>query len=96
MIGLILGGALGGFLAAKVGVDGGGAMFVVGVCAFLGYLGWCALFPIKKCWLCKSRPFITDGRGGMRERPCWRCKRRRLIRRPGARLIGARGMRARE
>ena len=95
MIGLILGGVLGGFLAAKVGVDGGGALFVVGVCAFLGYLGWCAAFPIIKCWWCKGREFITDGHGGMRQRPCFRCGRRRLIRRPGARLIGAKGMRPR-
>ena len=95
MIGLVLGGVLGLFLAAQFGVDGGGAWVITAFFAGLGYLAWCAAFPIVKCWWCKGREFMTDGHGGMRQRPCPRCRRRRLIRRPGARLIGAKGMRPR-
>jgi predicted acyltransferase len=93
MPGFPLGGALGLLIASSLGLDAGAAWVLAAVCALLGYLGWCAAFPIVKCRWCKGREFITDGRGGMRQRPCWRCKRKRLIRRPGARLIGARGRR---
>jgi hypothetical protein len=93
VIGLVLGGVLGLLLAAGLAIDAGAAWVLTAVCAGLGYLGWCGLFPIVKCWRCGGNPWITDGHGGMRERPCWRCKRKRLIRRPGARLIGAHGRR---
>ena len=93
MIGLVLGGVLGLLIAAQFGVDREAMWVITAFFAFLGYLGWCGLFPIKVCWRCKGKAFMTDGRGGMRERPCWRCKRKRLIRRPGARLIGAKGRR---
>lgn len=94
MPGFPLGGALGLLLAAGLGVDAGAAWVLAGFFAVLGYLSWCAAFPIVKCWVCKGREFITDGHGGMRQRPCARCKRKRLIRRFGARLIGAKGRRA--
>ena len=91
MIGFVLGGVLGLLLASAAGVDGGGAWAVAALFAGLGYLAWCGMFPILRCWRCRGREYITDGRGGMRQRPCFRCKRKRTIRRPGARLIGAKG-----
>jgi hypothetical protein len=93
MLGFLLGGVLGLLIASGLGLDAGAAGVLTAVCAGLGYLAWCAAFPIVKCWSCKGEEFITDGHGGMRQRPCWRCKRKRLIRRPGARLIGVRGRR---
>lgn len=93
MIGFALGGVLGLLIASGLSIDAGAAWVLIAICAGLGYLAWCAVFPIKRCWWCKGKEFITDGRGGMRQRPCWRCKRRRMIRRPGARWVGAHGRR---
>ena len=93
MIGLVLGGVLGLLIASSLEIDAGAAWVLTVVCAGVGYLGWCTAFPIVKCWCCKGQEFMTDGHGGMRQRPCPRCRRRRLIRRPGARLIGAKGRR---
>lgn len=90
---LVVGALMGIFAAGRFGVDGGAAVLIALGGAFVAYLIGCALFPLRRCWLCKGRAFITDGRGGMRERPCLRCGRRRIIRKPGARLIGAMGRR---
>lgn len=90
---LLAGTLLGIFVAQEFGVEGTGALLIAGVGAFLAYLLSCAITPIRVCWWCKGRQFLTDGRGNMRENPCWRCDRKRLIRRPGARLIGAKGRR---
>lgn len=87
------GGLLGLFTAGWFEVDGGGAVFIASLAAALAYLIWCAIVPIVRCWFCGADNFITDGMGGMRERPCWRCKRQRVLRRPGARIIGAIGRR---
>lgn len=87
----LAGALLGLFVAGRFGVDGTGALAIAAVGAFVAYLIGCALFPLRRCWLCGGKAFVTDGRGNMRERPCWRCKRRRIIRKPGARLIGAMG-----
>ena len=87
------GGVLGFFVASWFEVDGAASgIFMLGG-ALPAYLIWCAFVPLVRCWVCRADNFITDGMGGMRERPCVRCKRRRLIRRPGARLIGAIGRR---
>ena len=93
MIELVIGALVGLWSAQQMGVDGTGALVVGAGGALLAYLAGCAMFPIRRCWWCKSKPFITDGRGNMREKPCIRCGRKRTIRRPGARLIGARGRR---
>ena len=93
MISLGVGLVLGLLVAQRLGVDGGGAWFIGAIGAALIYLLDCALLPIDRCWACKGKQFIVDKRGKMRERPCARCRRRRLIRRPGARLIGAKGRR---
>ena len=87
------GGALFLLGARQFGVDGGGAVFIALLGSILAYLAWCGMFPIIRCWVCGADNFVTDGMGGMRQRPCWRCDRNRLIRRPGARLIGAMGRR---
>ena len=88
-----VGGAAGLLVAHGFGVDGGGAGFIAMFTAVLAYLAWCGFYALVRCWVCGADNFITDGMGGMRERPCWRCKRRRIIRRPGAVLIGAKGRR---
>lgn len=90
---LLAGTLLGLWVANRFGVDGMGAVLIGVVGAFLAYLVSCVITPIRVCWWCKGKQFITDGRGNMRENPCWRCDRERLIRRPGARLIGAKGQR---
>jgi hypothetical protein len=90
---LLAGALLGLFVAGRFGVDGNGALAIAAVGAFLAYLAGCAFFPMRVCWRCRGKGMMTDGRGNMRERPCFRCKRRRVLRRPGAVLIGAVGRR---
>lgn len=90
---LVAGGLLGLFAAGQAGVDGPGAVAVAVVGAFVAYLVGCAFFPLRLCWLCRGKGMVSDGRQNLRERPCLRCGRRRILRRPGARLIGALGRR---
>jgi hypothetical protein len=90
---LLAGTLLGLFVASRFGVDGMGAVLIGAVGAFLAYLVGCAFFPLRVCWLCRGKGMITDKRGNLRERPCFRCGRKRILRRPGARLIGAQGHR---
>jgi hypothetical protein len=90
---LLAGTLLGLWVANRFGVDGMGAVLIGVVGAFLAYLVGCAFFPLRICWWCKGKGMISDKRGNMREKPCWRCGRKRILRRPGARLIGAQGHR---
>lgn len=87
------GGLLSWFAAGRFEVDAGAAWIFAAAGAVVAYLAWCRVFALVRCWFCGADNFITDGMGGMTERPCWRCKRRRLIRRPGALLTGAKGRR---
>lgn len=84
---------IGLLVAQQTGVDGTGALIVAAIGSFLAYLVGCAIAPLRACWWCSGRAMLTDGRGNMREKPCWRCNRKRVLRRPGARLIGAKGRR---
>ena len=89
-------GALTGILAAgSWDIDGAGTVLLAVIGGVVGHLLDCACLPLQACWMCKGREFLGDRRGKLRERPCWRCGRERIIRRFGARLIGAQGRRSR-
>jgi len=90
---LLTGALLGLFAAAEFGVEGDGAVLIAAGGVLLAYLIGCAFFPLRLCWWCGGKGMLSDGRRNFRERPCWRCKRQRILRRPGARLIGAIGRR---
>lgn len=88
---LAAGALLGLFAAQRLGLDGTTALFIAGLGAFAAYLIGCALFPRRFCWWCKGKNFWSDGRGNLAEKPCWRCHRKRILVRPGARLLGRGG-----
>lgn len=90
---LLAGALLGLFAAGQFRVDGGGAVLIAAGGVLLTYLIGCAFFPLRLCWWCEGKAMLSDKRGNLRERPCWRCKRQRVLRRPGARIIGAIGRR---
>lgn len=90
----LLGGTLTGLWAAQqLGVDGNAALLICVGGTFLTYLLGCAFFPLRLCWWCGGKGMSSDSRGNMREKPCIRCGRKRILRRPGARLLGVRGRR---
>lgn len=93
---LLAGGLLGLLAAGQAGIDGGGAVLIAAAGAFAFYLIGCAFYPLRLCWWCGGKGMRSDRRGNMRERSCWRCKRQRILRRPGARMIGAMGFKGKE
>lgn len=58
------------------------AVVVLGV-----YLGHCAIWPFRRCWMCRGRTEVRRGANYRHRRPCLVCGGA-PYRRLGARLLG--------